>query len=117
MTVDMDAAVALREQLRPHADEALPSYNDLVIKASALALRRHPRANGAYRDGHFELFERVSIGMAVAAQDALLVPTVVDADVRSLGTIARETRALAAAARDGSLTPAQLAGGTFTVSN
>jgi pyruvate dehydrogenase E2 component (dihydrolipoamide acetyltransferase) len=117
--VDMEAAVELRATLKALAGDggAAPSYNDFVVKACAQALRAHPRANGAYKDGRFELFERVNVGVAVAAQDALLVPTVHDADRRSLGEIARDTRRLAAAARDGKLTAAELAGGTFSVSN
>jgi pyruvate dehydrogenase E2 component (dihydrolipoamide acetyltransferase) len=117
-TVDMDAAVALRELLRGAAgDVPLPSYNDMIVRACAQALRDHPRANGAYRDGRFELYERVNVGIAVAAGDALLVPTIFDADVKSVGTIGREARALAARCRDGSITPPELAGGTFSVSN
>jgi len=117
--VDMDAAVALRAQLKAAAAEGdpVPSYNDFVVKAAALALRAHPKANGSYRDGRFELYERINVGVAVAAEDALLVPTVFDADRRSLGAIAAETRRLAAAGREGRLTPADLSGGTFSVSN
>ena len=63
-----------------------------MIKAAALALRDFPRANGAYRDGQFELYSRVNVGVAVAGQDALVVPTVFDADKKSLGTIAAEAR-------------------------
>jgi pyruvate dehydrogenase E2 component (dihydrolipoamide acetyltransferase) len=88
-----------------------------VIKASALALRDFPRANGAYRDGQFELYSRVNIGVAVAGQDALVVPTVFDADKKSLGTIAGEARRLAERVRDGKVTPPELSSGTFTVSN
>ncbi len=118
LTVDvaMDEAVALRERFKALGD-VVPSFNDFVVRASALALRAHPRANGAFRDGRFELYERVNVGVAVAAGDALLVPTVADADRRSLGEIARDTRRLAAGARDGSLTAAELSGGTFSVSN
>jgi pyruvate dehydrogenase E2 component (dihydrolipoamide acetyltransferase) len=116
--VDMDAAVELRAQLKEAAgDGPAPSFNDLVVKASALALRAHPRANGAYADGRFDLFSRVNVGVAVAADDALLVPIVTDADRRSLGAIAAETRRLAAAARAGTLAAPDLADGTFTVSN
>src|SRR4051812_47325972 len=65
--VDMEAAVELRKQLKAAAgDQPAPSFNDFVIKASALALRDFPRANGAYRDGKFELYERVNVGVAVA---------------------------------------------------
>ena len=118
--LEMDAAVELRAQLKSWSGDGdvVPSYNDLVVKACALALRDHPRANGAYRDGRWELYERVNVGIAVAAADgALIVPVVADADRASLGTIARESRRLAAAARDGTVTPPELSGGTFTVSN
>jgi pyruvate dehydrogenase E2 component (dihydrolipoamide acetyltransferase) len=89
----------------------------MVVKACALALREFPRANGSYKDGRFELHARVNVGVAVAGDDALVVPTVFDADTKSLGEIARATRALAAAGRDGSVRPPDLSGGTFTVSN
>ncbi len=118
--IEMDAAVELRGQLKKWAGEGgpVPSYNDLVVKACALALREHPRANGAYRDGRWELYERVNVGIAVAGEDgALVVPVVPDADRASLGEIARASKRLAGAARDGSVTPPELAGGTFTVSN
>ena len=114
--VDAEAALALREQLRGQA-EPLPSINDLVIKACALALRAHPRVNAAYVDGHFEQYGRVNIGMAVAGDGTLVVPTVFDADLRSLTQIAATTRELAGKVRDGTVTPPDLAGGTFTVSN
>ena len=116
--VDMEDAVELRKQLKIAAGEQPPpSFNDFVIKASALALRDFPRANGAYRDGKFELYSRVNVGMAVAGQDALVVPTVFDADSKSLGHIARESRALAERVRAGAITPPELSSGTFTVSN
>ena len=117
--VDMEAARELRAQLKAAAVEgqAVPSFNDMVVKASALALREFPRANGSYKDGRFELHSRVNVGVAVAADDALIVPTVFDADRKSLGEIARTTRELAASVRDGSIRPPELAGGTFTVSN
>jgi pyruvate dehydrogenase E2 component (dihydrolipoamide acetyltransferase) len=117
--VAMDAALALRAQLKAHAGEGdpVPSVNDLIVKASALALREHPLANGSYKGGRFELHPRVNVGIAVAAQDALVVPTIADADTRSLGSIAAEARRLAGRVRDGSITPPELSGGTFTVSN
>ena len=116
--VDMDEAVELRKQLKVAAGDApAPSFNDFVIKASALALRDFPRANGAYRDGKFELYSRVNVGVAVAAQDALVVPTVFDADRKSLGQIAKDARQLAERVRAGAITPPELSGGTFSVSN
>ncbi|HET6447972.1 MAG TPA: dihydrolipoamide acetyltransferase family protein [Conexibacter sp.] len=115
----MDAALALRATLKvaAAAGDVAPSVNDLVVKAAALALRAHPLANGSYKDGRFELHPRVNVGIAVAAQDALVVPTITDADARSLGSIAAEARRLAGRVRDGSITPPELSGGTFTVSN
>jgi pyruvate dehydrogenase E2 component (dihydrolipoamide acetyltransferase) len=117
--VDMDEAVDLRKRLKAAATEGqpVPSFNDFVVKASALALLDFPRANGAYRDGKFELYSRVNVGVAVAGQDALVVPTVFDADTKSLGAIARDTRALAERVRAGAITPPELSSGTFTVSN
>jgi pyruvate dehydrogenase E2 component (dihydrolipoamide acetyltransferase) len=126
--VDMGACVKLRAELkalsRPPSGESAsggpseaPTYNDMVVKACALALREHPRANGSYRDGHLELHARVNVGVAVAAENALVVPTVFDADEKSLGEIARETRALAERVRAATITPPELGGGTFTVSN
>ena len=73
--------------------------------------------NGAYRDGKFELYGNVNVGVAVAAQDALVVPTIFDADQKSLGAIAREARRLIERVRDKQVTPPELSGGTFTVSN
>jgi pyruvate dehydrogenase E2 component (dihydrolipoamide acetyltransferase) len=117
--IDMSRAVEARKRIKKLAaeDDVVPSFNDMVVKAGALALREHPRANGAYRDGRFELYSRVNVGVAVAAQDALVVPTVFDADRKGLRQIATESRALAQRVRDGQITPPELSGGTFTVSN
>jgi pyruvate dehydrogenase E2 component (dihydrolipoamide acetyltransferase) len=116
LTVDMTNAVELRKRLKEVADPT-PSYNDMVVKAAAIGLREHPRVNGAYRDGKFEIYEKVNIGVAVAAEDALVVPTVFDADTKSLGQIARDARAAAERVRDKTITPPELSGATFTVSN
>ena len=116
LDVDMTLCIELRERLKQQTDPA-PSYNDMVVKAAALALRDHPKVNGAYRDGSFELYSRVNVGVAVAAQDALVVPTVLDADRKSLGQISADVRALAEKVRAGTVTPPELSGGTFTVSN
>jgi pyruvate dehydrogenase E2 component (dihydrolipoamide acetyltransferase) len=117
--VDMSAAVAARARIKEISGEGevVPSFNDMVVKACAIALRRFPRANGAYKDGRFELYSRVNVGIAVAADDALVVPTVFDADKKGLREIAADARALAGKVRDGSITPPELSGGTFSVSN
>jgi pyruvate dehydrogenase E2 component (dihydrolipoamide acetyltransferase) len=127
--VNMDRCVELRAELKRLAQQRsgsaedtagrpeTPTYNDMVVKAGALALREHPRANGSYRDGRLQLHSRINVGVAVAAEEALVVPTVFDADEKSLGEIARETRALAERVRAGTVTPPELGGGTFTVSN
>jgi pyruvate dehydrogenase E2 component (dihydrolipoamide acetyltransferase) len=114
--IDMSLCVELRERLK-QVEEKPPSFNDMVVKACANALRDHPRVNAAYRDGKFELYSRVNVGVAVAANDALVVPTVFDADKKSLGEISRTVRDLAGKVRDGKITPPDLSGGTFTVSN
>jgi len=114
--VDMSATVELRKRLKEVADPA-PSFNDMVVKAVALALRDHRRVNGAYRDGKFELYSRVNVGIAVAGQDALVVPTIFDADTKSLGWIAKDARGLIEKVRQGQITPPEVSGGTFTVSN
>jgi pyruvate dehydrogenase E2 component (dihydrolipoyllysine-residue acetyltransferase) len=122
--VDMEGCVALREELaKAAARAAVPTYNDMVVKACALALREHRRVNASYRDGAIQVHSRVNVGVAVAVepedpmQGALVVPTVFDADIKSLGEVARETRALAERVRTAAITPPELSGGTFTVSN
>jgi len=117
--IDMGKAVEARAGFKAAAKEGdvVPSFNDMVVKACAIALREFPKANGGYRDGRFELYSRVNVGVAVAAEEALVVPTVFDADKKGLRQIAADTRAVAAKVRDGSVTPPELSGGTFTVSN
>jgi pyruvate dehydrogenase E2 component (dihydrolipoamide acetyltransferase) len=117
--VDMSAAVAARARIKEISaeGEVVPSFNDMVVKACAIALKKFPRANGAYKDGRFELYSRVNVGIAVAAEDALVVPIVFDADRKGLREIAADARSLAGKVRDGSITPPELSGGTFSVSN
>ncbi|HEX3803540.1 MAG TPA: dihydrolipoamide acetyltransferase family protein [Solirubrobacteraceae bacterium] len=114
--VVVDAAIALRAGIAASGVKP-PSFNDLIVKATAVALRSHPRANASFRDGQFELYSRINVGIAVAAEDALVVPTIFDADQKSLGAIAEESRRLAERVRDQRITPPELSGGTFTVSN
>jgi pyruvate dehydrogenase E2 component (dihydrolipoamide acetyltransferase) len=118
--VEVDAApiLALRTELastRP--DLAPPSINDLVLRATALALRAHPRLNGAYRDGRVEEFPRVNIGIPVDVETGLPVPVIQDADRLSLGQLAERSAVLARKARAGELRPSDVASATFTVTN
>jgi pyruvate dehydrogenase E2 component (dihydrolipoamide acetyltransferase) len=117
--VDLGAAEALRAELKAVGEERAPSLNDMIVRACALALVEHRTLNASFdaEHGALRLWDHVNVGVAVATGDALIVPTIVDADVKPLAEIARETRALAAAVRDGTIAPAALADGTFTVSN
>jgi pyruvate dehydrogenase E2 component (dihydrolipoamide acetyltransferase) len=112
VVIDMERCAVLRTR-----EQDAPEFDDMVLKAAALALREHPRVNGAYRDGHFELFSRVNVGFVVPADHALLVPTIFDADRKPLTQVARERAALAERVRSGAITPPELSGGTFTVSS
>src|ERR1700722_9666343 len=114
---EMDAALELRSRLAELELDELPSINDLVLRACAIALRAHPRVNASHVDGAIEVFGRVNIAVAVAAPGALLVPVIADADTKPLAELAAETRALSERARSGSLTPAEVSGATFTISN
>jgi pyruvate dehydrogenase E2 component (dihydrolipoamide acetyltransferase) len=117
--VDMTRAIEVREAFKtaPAGGAPVPSLNDMVVKAAALALRHHPRANSTYRDGRIEQFSRVNIGVAVSAADALIVPVIMDSDRLDLREISAESRRLADRVRAGEVTPPELAGGTFTITN
>jgi len=114
--IDMSLIAALRRGARAERDDA-PSLNDFVVKAAAGALRQFPRFNASYVDGKVECYSRINVGVAVATDDALLVPVVFDADQKSLAQIAADTRRLAEAARRRALQPDDMRDGTFTVSN
>jgi pyruvate dehydrogenase E2 component (dihydrolipoamide acetyltransferase) len=93
------------------------SLTTVLVHACACALREHPRANGAYRDGHFELHSRVNVAVTVPTEDAYLAPTLLDADARSLGELDTELTRLIEQAAGGELTAAALAGATFTLTD
>jgi pyruvate dehydrogenase E2 component (dihydrolipoamide acetyltransferase) len=118
MSIDMGAAMALREQVNADLDEQSQlTVNDLVVKAVALALRNFPVLNSAYVDGKLELHERIDVGFAVAIEGGLISPFIPATDRASLGEIARKTKDLSRRAREGGLKPEEYAGGTFTTSN
>src|SRR3569623_295762 len=113
---DVDAALQFRDQVaQTHGVRV--SMNDLVLKASALALRKVPDANASFGDTAIVQHARVHLGMAVAVEGGVVTPGIRDADQKTLGQVATEARELAARARDRKLHPDQLAGGTFSVSN
>lgn len=121
-TIDVDVDVTrsreFRESLVGQLDKStLPSFNDLVVKACAAALRRHPRVNGSLSDSGYELYSWINIGIVVAVEGGLLVPVIRDADTLGLMALSSTARELAMSARAGSIAPADLSGGTFTVSN
>jgi pyruvate dehydrogenase E2 component (dihydrolipoamide acetyltransferase) len=115
--VSMESVVRLRDDLRFGQIAPLPSYNDFIVRAVALALRDHPRLNASYDDGHSLRFDRINIGIAVALDAALIVPTLYDADRKTVTEIAAESRRLAERARARTLTADELGNGTFTISN
>ncbi|NBC19048.1 MAG: pyruvate dehydrogenase complex dihydrolipoamide acetyltransferase [Bacteroidetes bacterium] len=124
LTIDlaMERAIAFRKQLNELAeqqDRAKVSYNDLVTKACAVALRQHPEVNASYleQEGEIRQYRQVHVGVAVAIDDGLVTPVIRNADQKGLAQIAEETQALAAKARDRTLQPDEMEGSTFTTSN
>ena len=116
--VDMGAALELRKSLNAiEAQAEKLSLNDIIVKATALALQRHPAVNAVYNKGQVRLFKRAHIGIAVAIEDGLIVPVIRDCDRKSLGEIAREARSLIERARGKKLRPEEYSGGTFAISN
>jgi pyruvate dehydrogenase E2 component (dihydrolipoamide acetyltransferase) len=120
--VDLAAALALRGDLKavgaPGGGGRTPSVNDLLVKASALALVDHPRVRSAWTADGVLQHERIDVGVAVATDDGgLVVPVVRDADRLGLAALAAQTRELTGRARQGRITPAEMSGATFTISN
>jgi len=120
LTVDcqIDALLTLRKELNDKADGAFKlSVNDLIIKASAIALRRVPAANASWSDEGAKLYQQSDISVAVAIEGGLITPVVRDAGNKGLETISGEMKALATKAREGKLQPEEYQGGTFSLSN
>lgn len=113
---DLDAAIALRAQLKQEWTGPIPTITDLVVRAAALALLEHPRLNATVRDDAVHVRSAINVGIAVALADGLLVPVVKNADRTPLSALAAESRRLAEAARTNKLALPDLEGGTFTVS-
>jgi pyruvate dehydrogenase E2 component (dihydrolipoamide acetyltransferase) len=115
--IDMTQVGQLREQMVANGDQYKVSVNDIVIKAVAIALTRHPECNAHWMGDSIRYFSAAHIGMAVATDDGLIVPVIRDAQRKGLGQIGRDARELAKKARERKLQPAEFTGGTFSVSN
>ena len=113
----VDAALRFLAAAKRSLPDAPPTLTDLVVRAAACALGAVPEANSAWVNGAVRVYERVDVAVAVDTPQGLVAPVVRGADGKDLGAIARETRALAARAREGRLAPDEYSGGTFTVSN
>jgi len=116
MSIDMDAAIAARGKMNEFSPVKL-SFNDLVVKAVAVALKQHPNVNSSWRGDVIRYNEHVNIGVAIAVEDGLLVPVVRFADGKSLSRISAEVKDFAQRAKAKKLQPSDWEGSTFTVSN
>ncbi len=118
LEIDMSAAKEMRAQINAAwGEEERISFNDIIIRATALALMRHPDANGSYQDGGFAYHQSANIGVAVAVPNGLLVPVLKDCDTKPLRQLAAEAKVLVERTRAGKNRPGDLEGGSFTVSN
>lgn len=113
--INMDRAIDARDDLK--ANDIRVSFNDFVVKASAMALRKHPSINSSWHGDKITVHEQINIGVAVAVPDGLLVPVINNADQKTMTYINQEVRTLAGKAKDKKLQPAEMSGNTFTISN
>ena len=116
LTIDMDAAMVARKAINDRGPHRV-SFNDMVVKAVAMALKNHPAVNSSWLEDRIRYNEHVHIGVAVAVEDGLLVPVVRHANVKSFGEIGVEVREFAQKAKDKKLQPSDWEGNTFTISN
>jgi pyruvate dehydrogenase E2 component (dihydrolipoamide acetyltransferase) len=116
MEIDMDNAVAARKQVNTAGDVKI-SFNDIVIKAVAMALRKHPKVNSSWLGDTIRQYNYINVGVAVAVDEGLLVPVIRNADLKGMAQISAEVRELAAKAKDKKLQPEEWEGNTFTISN
>jgi len=117
LTIEIDMANAAAARQRLKAADIKVSFNDLVVKACANALKKHPAVNSSWHGEHITVHHDVHIGVAVAVEDGLMVPVVKHANHKSLTTIGGEVRELAGKARDKKLSLDEMQGNTFTISN
>lgn len=116
LEIDMDAAIAARKSVNEISDTKI-SFNDMVIKAAAMALRKHPKVNSSWLGDKIRVNHDVNIGVAVAVEEGLLVPVVRHADQKGMAAITAEVKEAAGKARDKKLQPQDWEGNTFTISN
>lgn len=114
--IDMDNAIKLRKQLNEVAPTKL-SFNDLVVKAVAVSLRKHPAINSSWLGDRIRENKEINIGVAVAVEEGLLVPVVKNADIKTLSQINTEVKTMAGKAKDKKLGMDEMQGNTFTISN
>lgn len=117
MEINMDKAVEMRPKLNELAAPVKLSFNDIVIKAVSVALRKHPAVNSSWLGDRIRYNQHINIGVAVAVEDGLLVPVVRHADQKSLSAINQEVKVYAEKARNKKLQPDEMSGNTFTISN
>jgi pyruvate dehydrogenase E2 component (dihydrolipoamide acetyltransferase) len=117
MEIDMEEALALRAKLNSMEESFRISVNDMIVKACAVALEKHPIVNASYREGQLVYPDGIHIGIAVASEEGLLVAVVRHCEGKSLRRIAQEAQTLVQKAREGKLLPDEMTGNTFTVSN
>ncbi len=116
MEINMDNAMIARTQMNEVSDVKI-SFNDMVVKAAAMALRKHPAVNSSWMGDFIRQYQHIHIGVAVAIEDGLIVPVVRYADQKTLSQIAAESKELAGKARNKKLQPNEFTGNTFTISN
>ncbi len=115
--VAMESAIAFRESLNSFDEQNKISFNDIIVKACAVALQRHPEVNATFMNDRIRMFGDVHIGVAVAIDEGLITPVVRDVDKKGLRDVSLESKDLATRARSRKLRPEEYSGSTFTVSN
>jgi len=116
--IEMDNALATRKQINANLDDdSKISVNDIIVKAAAMALLKHPWVNASYQDKHVRFYEQADIGVAVAIDEGLITPVVRGANLKGLAEISAEIKDLAGKAKSKKLQPEQYTGATFSISN
>ncbi|MBT8188817.1 MAG: pyruvate dehydrogenase complex dihydrolipoamide acetyltransferase [Saprospiraceae bacterium] len=116
MEIDMGNAITAREAINEDAEIRI-SFNDMIVKASAAALRNHPEINASWFDDKITYHRDINIGVAVAIDEGLMVPVIRNADLKSLSMLKSEIKVLAGKARERKIQPEEMSGNTFTISN